>query len=249
MISVKTKEEIEIMKEGGRRLALVMKEALLSIKPGLSLFEIDQNIEKLILKNGGQPSFKTVPDYHWASCLNVNQGVVHGVPSDYRLKENDLLSLDIGFFFKGFHTDMATTVYLKDQKDIFLETGKRALKKAIKAARIGNRVGHISQAMEKEIRKAGFSPVEVLTGHGVGKKLHEKPSIPCLLLEPVESTPKLEEGMTLAVEVIYTQRNSEVVLTKDNWTIETADGKLAGLFEKTIAVQSGKPLILTPLAD
>lgn len=252
MIPLKTKPEIEMMREGGQRLAEVMRESLAEVKPGRALFQINQKIEELILKKGGQPSFKMVPDYHWASCLNVNQGVVHGIPGDYRLKENDFLSLDIGLFFKGFHTDMSRTIKVlagknKGQSDEFLKVGERALKKAIEAARVGHHVGHLSQAMEKEIRKAGFSPIEVLTGHGVGRKLHEAPPIPCLLWGPVKSTPKLEAGMTLAIEVIYAQGSPEVVLASDNWTIETADGQLAGLFEETIVIQTGKPLILTAL--
>ncbi|MCJ7804516.1 type I methionyl aminopeptidase [Patescibacteria group bacterium] len=250
MIPLKTRQEIGIMKEGGQRLAQVMKETLVIVKPGMALSQINQLIEELILKKDGQPSFKMVPGYHWASCLNVNQGVVHGVPGDYRLKENDFLSLDIGLFFKGFHTDMARTVKVsvgknKNQDDEFLKVGEKALVKAIEMARVGNHVGHLSQAMEKEIRKAGFSPIEVLTGHGVGRKLHEAPPIPCLLWGPIKSTPKLEAGMTLAVEVIYAQGSPEVVLAADNWTIETADNKLAGLFEETIVIQPGKPLILT----
>ena len=247
MISLKTKSEIEMMKEGGRRLSEVMKETLSEVKPGKALFQINQKIEELILEKGGQPSFKMVPGYHWASCLNVNQGVVHGIPNDYCLKKEDLLSLDIGFFFKGFHTDMATTLCVSEGKETFLETGKRALRKAIEAAKVGNRVGHLSQAIEKELRANGLNPIEVLTGHGVGRKLHEAPHIPCLLWGPIESTPKLEVGMTLAVEVIYAQGSPEVVLAPDNWTIETADGKLAGLFEETIVIQPEKPLILTAL--
>src|SRR4030042_2653370 len=146
MIPLKTKSEIEMMKEGGQRLAEVMKEALSEVKPGRALFQINQKIEELILKKGGQPSFKMVPDYHRAPCLNVNQGVVHGVPGDYRLKENDFLSLDIGLFFKGFHTDMSRTIKVsagknKGQSDEFLKVGERALKQAIEAARVGHHVG------------------------------------------------------------------------------------------------------------
>ncbi len=252
MIPLKTKAQIKILKEGGQRLALVMKEALLLIKPGLSLLDLNQEIEKLILKNGGKPSFKMVPDYYWTSCLNVNQGVVHGIPNDYRLKEGDFLSLDIGSFFKGFHTDMSRTIKVsrergKFQDDEFLKVGRRALKKAIKMARAGNYVGHLSQAIEKELRGAGLSPIEALTGHGVGRKLHEAPPIPCLLVGPVKSTPKLKAGMVLAIEVIYAQGSPELVLATDNWTIETADGKLAGLFEDTVVIQAGEPLVLTAL--
>ncbi len=252
MIPIKTRKEIEIMKVGGQRLAEVMRKSLALVKPGIALSQINQKVEELILKKGGRPSFKMVPGYRWASCLNVNQGVVHGIPNGYCLKEGDFLSLDIGFRFKGFHTDMSRTIKVsgekdKNQDDKFLKAGRRALKKAIEAARAGNHVGHLSQAMEKELRGAGLSPIEVLTGHGVGRKLHEAPPIPCLLVGSIKLTPKLEAGMTLAIEVIYAQGSPEVILKSDNWTIETTDGKLAGLFEDTIAIQAGKPLVLTAL--
>lgn len=250
MIPLKTESEVKIIKESGRRLALVMREALLLIKPGLSLSEIDRKIEKLILKNGGKPSFKMVPDYHWASCLNINQGIVHGVPNDYSLKEKDLLSIDIGFFWQGFHTDMARSVLVgKGTKKAsnFLDVGERTLKKAIKEAKVGNRIGHISLAIEKGVRQAGYSPVEVLTGHGVGRRLHEEPQIPCLLRENLKDTPQIKSGMVLAIEVIYTQGSPDLILGQDNWTLETKDGLFGGLFEDTICVRQGKTQILTEL--
>ena len=250
MIPLKNEKEVKILKEGGRRLALVMKEALLLIKPGLSLSEIDQKIEKAILKNGGKPSFKMVPNYHWASCLNINQGIVHGVPNDYFLKEKDLLSIDIGFFWQGFHTDMARSILVgKGTKKIsdFLDVGKKTLKKAIKEARVGNRIGHISLAIEKGVKQAGYSPVEVLTGHGVGQRLHEEPQIPCLLRRNLQDTPKIKSGMVLAVEVIYTQGSPDLVLSQDNWTLETKDGLLGGLFEDTVYVDKNKTQVLTKL--
>jgi methionyl aminopeptidase len=250
MIPLKKAKEIKIMKEGGRRLALVMREALLLVKPGLSLSDLDQEIEKLILKNGGQPSFKTVPDYHWASCLNINQGVVHGVPNDYRLQKNDLLSIDIGFLWQGFHNDMARTLNVGEgnaKLRKFLTVGKETLKKAIQAAKVGNRIGHLSAAIEKGLKDAGYSPVEILTGHGVGRKLHEEPQIPCLLWKSLKNTPEIKSGMVLAIEVIYAQGSPDLVLGNDNWTIETKDGQLSGLFEDTVLVESGKTEVLTKL--
>ncbi len=252
MISIKTKVQIEVMKEGGKRLSWVLSQILKEVKPQVALWQLDKLAEKLIKKQGGQPSFKMVPGYQWTTCIDINEGVVHGIPGKYRLKENDLVSVDIGMFYRGFHTDMARTIRVKEQEsrrvksDEFLEVGEKALEKAIKAAKAGNRIGHISQAMEKEIRKAGFSPIEVLTGHGVGKKLHEGPPIPCLLMGKIKQTPLLKNGMTLAIEVIYSQGQPDVVLSHDGWTIKTADGKLAGLFEKTIMVGQGQPLVLTP---
>jgi len=251
MISLKIQDQIQTMKEGGRKLAYVLQQVLQEAKPGVALWQLDSLAEELIKKQGGEPSFKTVRGYHWATCININEGVVHGIPGKYQLKEDDLVSLDVGILYQGLHTDMSRTVRVKEQEgrrakeDEFLKAGERALKKAIAVAKAGKRVGHISQAIEKEIRQAGFSPVEVLTGHGVGKKLHEDPLIPCLLLGGIEQTPLLKNGMTLAIEVIYAQGKPEVVLADDNWTIETADGKLSGLFEDTIAILQNQTLVLT----
>lgn len=247
MISVKTTEEIELMREGGRKLAWVLDQVLRAVKPGASLKELDQLAESLIEKKGGKPSFKMVKGYNWATCININQGVVHGVPGNYRLRNGDLVSVDIGMFCQGLHTDMARTVPVQTKKDIFLKTGEKALKKAIKATKPGNRVGHISKAIGKEIKKAGFSPVKALTGHGVGKKLHEDPQIPCFLKGKIERTPELAPGMTLAIEVIYTQGKPDVVLADDGWTVKTADGKLAGLFEDTVVITAKGGKVLTKL--
>jgi methionyl aminopeptidase len=264
MISIKTKKEIEIMKRGGAKLALVFGEVLKKIKPGVKLKELDKLAEALIKKQGGFPSFKTVKGYHWTTCININQGVVHGTPNDYRIRQGDLVSLDMGMLYKGFHTDMAWTLRVRTQNSApprrwrgdeldfceankFLEAGRRALKAAIKAATAGKRVGHISAAIEKVIRKAGFSPIETLTGHGVGRNLHEEPQIPCFVAEEIAKTPILKPGMTLAIEVIYSQGKPDLVLKDDGWTLETADGKLAGLFENTILVTKKSPIILTAL--
>jgi len=254
MIPIKTEREIELMKEGGQKLAFVFAEVVKKIKPGVSLRQLDSLAEELIIKQGGFPSFKTVRGYHWATCININEGVVHGIPNDYQIKEGDLVSLDMGMLYKGFHTDMAWTLCVrmqnskcKSQNEKFLKVGERVLKMAIKAARPGNQVGHISAVIEKVIRKAGFSPVEDLTGHGVGKKLHEEPQIPCFLARPIAQTPVLQPGMTLAIEVIYTLGKPDLILANDGWTIETADGKPAGLFENTVLVTKRKPVILTNL--
>ena len=152
MIPIKSEKEIEIMCQGGGYLAQIMKEAIAFSKPGVALCQINDLIEKLIKSKKAKPSFKMVDDYHWASCLNINQGVVHGIPNEYRLQENDYLSLDMGLFYKGFHTDMSRTIKIKSQKkeeveDQFLAVGKKALVEAIKAAKPGNRVGHISEAI------------------------------------------------------------------------------------------------------
>jgi len=248
MIPIKNKSQIQIMKEGGKRLSWVLNQVLKEVKPGIALWQLDKLAETLIKKQGGRPSFKMVPKYHWTTCININEGVVHGIPGEYQLKENDLVSIDVGMFYQGFHVDMARTVEVRSGKwevGKFLAVGERALRKAIKAAKAGNRVGHISQAMEKELREAGFSPIETLTGHGVGQKLHEEPQIPCLLVEQIEKTPPLKNGMVLAIETIYAQGKPDLVISDDDWTIKTADGKLSGLFEETVVINGKKPLVLT----
>jgi len=256
MIPIKTEKEIKLMKEGGKRLALVFAEVLKIVKPGVCLKKLDQLAEKLVIKQGGFPSFKTVKGYHWATCININEGVVHGIPNDYRIKEGDLVSLDMGMLYKGFHTDMARTLWVGNPKSNppaggqnpkFLKAGKEALRAAIKAARADNRVGHVSAVIEKVIRRAGFSPVKELTGHGVGKELHEEPQIPCFLAKPIEKTPVLQPGMTLAIEVIYAWKKPDLVLANDGWTIKTPHGSLSGLFEDTVLITQKRPIILTDL--
>lgn len=243
MIVIKTKKEIKIMGEGRKRLGKVLRKVLAEVKPGVSLSQLDKLAESLIEKQKGLPSFKMVSGYKWATCINVNQGVVHGIPDNYRLKENDVISIDMGMKFGGLNVDEAWTIEVKTKNEKrkmknekFLKAGEKALQAAIKVAKAGNRIGHISQAIEKEIRKAGFNPIQALTGHGVGRKLHEEPQIPCYLRESLLATPLLKSGMTLAIEVIYAKGSPELILKNDGWTLETADGSLAALFEKTVFV-------------
>ncbi len=251
MIPIKTEQELKIMGEGGKRLSLAFGKVLEEARVGVRLKDLDLLAEKLIEKQGGSPSFKVVKGYCWTTCININQGVVHGIPNGYKIKEGDVLSLDMGILFEGFHSDMARTMIIggkpSGKHSEFLKAGEIALKKAIMQARAGNRVGHITLAIEQEIKKAGFNPIESLTGHGVGRKLHEEPQIFGVLKQKLERTPLLANGMVLAIEVIYAQGQPSLILKSDGWTIETADGKLAGLFEDTVVLTEAGPLVLTPL--
>lgn len=245
----------------------ILSEILAKVKPRISTLEIDSWIEDRILNVGGTPSFKRVPRYHWASCVGLNEEVVHSIPKENKIiKEGDLLKIDLGMLWEGFNTDLSWTVQVNSkfippalyqngtgptagQNSKFLETGEKALEEAIKVAKVGNRVGHISQTIQKVIEGAGCHLVEVLTGHGVGRELHEEPMIPGVLKTGLVQTPELLPGMTLAIEIIYSQGSGEVILEDDGWTISTKDGKISGLFEKTIAITGGEPLILTPLGS
>lgn len=253
MISIKTKEEINTMRKGGKILADVLSSVVKNIKPGVSEKELDQLAEKLIIGKGAEPGFKKVKGYNNAICVSTNDVVVHGIPTDYRFKKGDIVGIDCGVFYQGFHTDMSRTVRVgsskskvKDDKiDKFLEVGEKALYTAINKARVGNRIGHISKAIQDIVEKDnGYSVVRTLVGHGVGRELHEDPEVPGFLAEDTGKTPLLEKGMTIAVEVIYNMGEPDVETTKDGWTIKTADGSISGVFEDTIAITDKNPLVL-----
>ena len=255
-------KRIENMKIGGRILGEVLSELIKFVAPGVSEIELDSLAEKLILKKGGKVGFKKVPGYKHTICVSTNDVVVHGIPTDRKLATGDIIGIDCGVFFEGFHTDMAETLCVStvdnqqltiDQKKVerFLEAGKKALFAGIKEARVGNRVGHISRAIQAIIEGAGYSVVRNLVGHGVGKALHEDPEIPGYLSQKIDLTPALFNGQTLAIEAIYNMGNHEVVYDRnDDWTIRTRDGSLSGLFERTILItEEGLPEILSRLSD
>lgn len=250
MIHIKTPDEIKIMQHGGHILATVLGEVMDAIKPGATEIELDQLAERRIREMGGEPGFMKVEGYRHTICMSTNDVVVHGIPTEYAFKPGDIVGVDCGVFYKGLHTDMSDSriVAGKDDKALatFLAVGKTALDSAIEQAVIGNHVGHISKTIQDIVEKeAGYSIVRSLIGHGVGKELHEEPEVPGYLHGKIEKTPKLREGMTIAVEVIYNMGTPEVVLDRDHWTIRTADGKMAGLYERTIAITKAGPLMLT----
>jgi methionyl aminopeptidase len=256
MIKIKSKAELEIMRESGRILAETLWEVLKSVKPGVSEIELDALAEKLIREKGGEPGFQKVPGYKHATCMSVNDIVVHGIPTDYKLKDGDIIGIDCGVFYKGFHTDMAETVRVQapesktqnEEVDRFLEVGKKALEAGINAAQLGNHVGDISKAMQSIVEvQNGYSVVRSLVGHGVGRDLHEEPEIPGYLVGRIEKTPLLREGMVIAIEIIYNQGGPEIVFAnRDGWTLKTEDGSLAGLFERSLTITKSGPRILTP---
>jgi len=244
----KTKDEIEIMAECGQKLARVKKALFEKVAEGVSADDIEQLAVELIKKEGAEASFKKVPGYSWATCVNVNAGLVHGIPKkEIVFKKGNVVSVDLGLYFKGFHTDCSFSkgidVDFETQK--FLDVGLEALKKAIAATTVGNRVYDISEAIEKTVVSAGYSPVRALVGHGVGRELHEDPQIPCFLPGAKEESMEIPEGATFAIEVMYAQGGSALVQENDGWTIATQDGKISALFEETVAVVDGRPKVLT----
>ncbi len=247
-ITIKTDAEIAIMAEGGKKLARVKKALYKLVLPGISAMQIEEAAVDLIKKEGAEASFKKVRGYHWATCINVNTGVVHGIPKKETIfEEGDVVSIDVGIFYKGFHTDTAITKYLgHDPKIIkFLETGQKAVKNAIAAATVGNTIGDIAQAYEEVLTKAKLHPIWSLTGHGVGRDLHEDPYIPCYVGGSTHERVTIKPGMTLALEVMYTEGSGDIALDKDGWTLRTKDAKIAALFEETVAVTPRGTKILT----
>ncbi|MCX7996350.1 MAG: type I methionyl aminopeptidase [Patescibacteria group bacterium] len=250
MVHLKTREEIEIMKTGGAILVKSVNELLPKIKPGMSTKEVDALAEQLIKANGGEISFKTVPGFNWTTCLPVNEQVVHTQPSDRILQEGDVLTVDIGVLYKGFHTDYATTIVVGKSKDAavtrFLDAGSAALENAISVAGSASYIGEISRSIENDIYGSGYFILHELTGHGIGKELHEAPYVPGILDRPVEKTYKIEDGLVIAIEVIYSIGTERIAHEKDDkWSIVTADGSLSACFEKTVAFFDKKMFILT----
>lgn len=256
------KEKIQAMRAGGKILGDTLSYLVKNVKSGMSEIEIDKMAENFIVKRGGEPGFKRVEDYKNTICISINNVVVHGIPTARKINEGDIVGIDCGVFYEGYHTDMSETVKIlngraqifrkgtevKSGTDKFIKTGKIALFEGIKQAKAGNRVGNISSKIQEIVEGEGNSIVRSLVGHGVGKNLHEEPEVPGYLKGKVESTPELTEGMTIAIEVIYNMgKNGVSYAGEDDWTIVTSDGSNSGLFERTVLVQNGEPEILTKL--
>lgn len=231
---------------GGKKLGKILQDLLVMAKPGVSLVTLEERAQEFIKAAGGTPSFQTVEGYSWATCLCVNEDVVHGIPTEYVLEEDDILTIDVGMLYQGYHTDTAWTKRIQNSRtkiqnlntiDDFLKVGEETLWKAIDQARAGNHIGHISQAIQQGVESAGFSVVKSLVGHTVGRELHEKPQVPGFIKGDISNTPLLKPGMTLAIEVIYAQGRGDITYANaDGWTITTKDGSLSATFEHTILV-------------
>ncbi|HXK52418.1 type I methionyl aminopeptidase [Candidatus Nomurabacteria bacterium] len=240
----KSNSDIEKMTRCGRISAGAMSAVLSNVRAGVSLIELDSVAADYISGSGAKASFMTVDNYRFTTCINVNEGIVHGLPNDYRLKDGDIVSIDLGALYLGFHTDLSHTVEVGTSKESeFLSAGKEGLEKAISKAVEGNRLGDISFEMQSAVEKHGWSVSRDLVGHGIGKQLHEDPYVPCYG-KPGKGM-KLKENMVLAIEIIYQKGKPELALERDDWTYRTLDGSLSGLFEHTVVVGKTEPKILT----
>ncbi|MBM3250682.1 MAG: type I methionyl aminopeptidase [Candidatus Nealsonbacteria bacterium] len=246
MISIKTKQEIEIMREGGEILARIMKELEKRVGPGVATAELNKVAEDLILKYGGKPSFKGYEGFPAALCASINEELVHCIPSERKLKQGDIISLDLGIFFKGFHADMAITVpvgKISAEAQRLIRITKKALKRGIKKVRPGNTFGDIGETIQRYIEDQGYGVVRDLCGHGIGKELHEDPKIPNYGKKKTGA--KLQEGMTFCLEPMVTIGDWRLNQAKDNYGFQTKDNSLCAHFEHTIAVTQTGYLVLT----
>ena len=240
-------KKIKAMQESGLILARVKKELKQKIKPGITTQELDQLAEKIITTAGAYPSFKTVHGYNFSTCININSGMVHGMPNNKKIKPKDIVTVDCGVYYQGFHTDSAFTMQvppLVPSTTKFLKTGQKALEKAIGKAVAGNSVYDISLTLQETVEAAGYSVSRDLTGHGIGQKLHLAPNISCFAI-PEDKNTILKKNQTLAIEIMYALGRPELEQQTDGWTLSTIDNSLAAMFEETIMVSSPRPLILT----
>jgi len=255
MIPLKTKEEILIMKEGGQKLAKILKTLKENAKPGIKTKDLEELAQKLILKERALCSFKGYKDpestslpYPACLCTSVNEELVHVPPSSRILKEGDILKLDLGIFWKGFHLDAAITVAVGKvsfEAQRLIRVTKKALKLAIKKARPGNTFGDISNTIQRYVESQGFNVIRELCGHGIGRELHEEPQI--LNYGKRKTGEKIKEGMVFCIEPMVAMGDWHLVKTKDGFGYKTKDNSLTAHFEHTIAITKRGAIVLTAL--
>lgn len=247
MINLKTPEEISIMTEGGKIHAEIMKKAIQIAKPGILKINLDKLIEQMILDAKVEPSFKNYHGYSYCSCLSLNDEIVHGMPDETQLKNGDILGIDIGIKYRGYHTDAAITIGIgeisKPAKDL-IDITRYSLDEAIKKIKPGVKLGVIQKTIENIVEKENYCLVRSFTGHGIGKMLQESPSIPNYF--GINSDLVLEEGMTICLEpMVIIGKKHGVKIKPDEWTAVSENNQLSAHFEHTIAITNTGSKILT----
>ena len=246
MIYLKTNEEIELLRENNLLVSQALAEVAKHIKPGVTTKELDRIAEDFIRSHGAIPSFLGYEGYPASACISVNEQVVHGIPSDYVIKEGDIVSVDLGTFMKGFNGDSAYTFAVGEISDDvrrLLEVTKEALYKGTAQAKAGNRVGDISAAVQEYAESFGYGVVRELEGHGLGRKMHEAPGVPNYGMRG--RGPLLKEGMVICIEPMITMGNRAIVFERDGWTVRTRDRKPAAHYEFAVAIRKDGPDVLT----
>lgn len=245
-ISIKTAQEIAILRDAGKILAEISEDLKRSLREGITTREVDQVAEKLIRQRAVVPAFKGYRDFPGCVCISVNEEVVHGVPGNRLLRAGDIVSLDVGIIHKGYYSDTALTVgigMIRDALKKLLDVTSQSLDKGIEQARAGNHLSDISHAIQAFVEANHFSIVRDFVGHGIGKSLHEDPEIPNF--GPAHNGPILKEGMVFAIEPMVNMGTWQTKILEDGWTVVTQDGAPSAHFEHTVAITAKGPEILT----
>lgn len=246
MITLKSKREIDLLKDAGHIVYLTHQYLRPFIKAGIKTKELDQKAEAFIRSKGATPSFKGYEGFPSTLCISINDEVVHGFPSERVLEDGDIISIDIGACYKGYHGDSAWTYSVGEVSDdakYLLEHTEKALYEGIKQAKVGNRIGDISYAIEKYATEHNLGVVKELVGHGVGTSIHESPDVPNYGTKG--TGPKIRDGMVIAIEPMLTLGSPDIYIEDNDWTVKTVDSSLAAHFEHTIAVTNEGVIILT----
>lgn len=246
MITLKSKREIELLKEAGHIVYLTHQYLRPHIKAGIKTKELDRLAEEFIRSKGATPSFKGYEGFPSTLCISINDEVVHGFPTDRVLQDGDIISIDIGACYKGYHGDSAWTYTVGEVSDdakYLLEHTEKALYEGIKQAKVGNRIGDISYAVEKYATEHNLGVVKELVGHGVGTSVHEAPDVPNYGTKG--TGPKIRDGMVIAIEPMLTLGSPDIYIEDNDWTVKTVDSSLSAHFEHTIGVTNDGVIILT----
>jgi methionyl aminopeptidase len=248
VIIYKSRAEIDLMREAGAILAETLAHLQSIAKPGVTLLELDREADRAIREHSCIPGFKGYQGYPNSLCTSVNDQVVHGIPTNRKLREGDLLSLDCGLIHRGFWADAGVSMgigKLAPKAQRLVDVTREALDVGIEQARVGNRIGDISAAIQTHVERAGFSVVRQFVGHGIGRDMHEDPQVPNFGV--AGSGPLLKPGMVLAIEPMVNAGSPEVALLGDGWTVVTVDRSLSGYFEHSVAITADGPEVLTRL--
>ena len=246
MIAIKSERELALMRQACKITAAARALAGEMVRPGVSTKQIDAAVHDFIVSQGAKPSFLGYHGYPASACISVNDTVIHGIPGGYVLQEGDIVSIDVGAFYKGYHGDCAATFpcgAISTQAQKLIDVTKQSFYEGLRFATPGHRVSDISHAIQTYVESNGFSVVRSFVGHGVGAQLHEEPEVPNFG-NPGRG-PRLLRGMTLAIEPMVNDGVYDVKVLKDGWTTVTADGKLSAHYENTVLITDGEPEILT----
>ena len=246
MIAIKNERELALMRQACKITAAARALAGEMVRPGVTTKQIDKAVHDFIVSQGAKPSFLNYHGYPASACISVNNTVIHGIPDGYVLQEGDIVSIDVGALYKGYHGDCAATFpcgAISAQAQKLIDVTKQSFFEGIRFAKRGHRVSDISHAIQTYVESNGFSVVRSFVGHGVGAQLHEEPEVPNF--GAAGRGPRMIPGMTLAIEPMVNEGGFDVRVLRDGWTVKTTDGKLSAHYENTVLITDGEPEILT----